>query len=383
MSDDIKDFEEVKPEIEAKPNSLDPILTKEQQEKVVELWNSRKDNPPSVKELVIAAFGQLSEQELDGRSRYSRAIKVFLTERQTKLEKAVKSINKDKLVLTEEQKEYIANNCKTMKMVEMANVLFGKECQFASSEVRLVSDYIRNELGQKVTNSGTNEDEYSPPKTLISAARRVNKYILDAIEEKEIDQNPKLQNCLKSLIRFCHMYRFTMLINNYKNKKHKELFEQAYVRFVWDKPDLSEIELDLVCNICCDIVSYTSMQSELEDLLSMKAAVAEDSEGRKLSMSLVEDIKNLRKEMDENHKRQSTAWKNLEGTRNDRIKNRVLENASMVQLLDAWRNEEKRKQLIQLGEVRKQKMKEEIHRIQNLDDLHIQVWGIEEGVIHA
>jgi len=374
------------PKQEVKPATfvIDSVLTKEQEAKIINLWNSRKDNPPSIRELVIEAFGELTELELDGRSRYSKSVKTFLTERQTKLEEELKNKTKDKPFLTEEQKEFVAANCKTMKVIEMTNIIFKKECSFGSGEVRLVLDYIKNELGSQATNNNENsKGDYEPPTTIRKAAFRVNKYILNAINVDDIDNNPKLQTCMKSLIRFCHMYRYIMLINNYKNPKNKELFEQSYIRFIWDKPDLSEIELDLVCNVCCDIVALTDMQGELEDLKAYKSACADDSEGRKISMSLVEDIKNLRKEMDDNQKRQSAAWKNLEGTRNDRIKNRVLENASLIQLIEAWKNEDKRNQLIQLAEVRKSKLKDEIQRIKSLDDLHIQIWGLDEGVINS
>ena len=51
-----------------------PVLTEEQQLKLLNEWNSRTDNPPSLVELVQLAFGR---DDLDGRSKEGKAVKNF------------------------------------------------------------------------------------------------------------------------------------------------------------------------------------------------------------------------------------------------------------------------------------------------------------------
>ena len=54
------------------------ILTQEQQKEIVEEWNSRPDDPPSLLELIRVAY---PNQNIDGRSREGKAVKTFLATR--------------------------------------------------------------------------------------------------------------------------------------------------------------------------------------------------------------------------------------------------------------------------------------------------------------
>ena len=88
-----------------------PQLTEEQQLKLLEEWNNRLDNPPSLVELVKLAFDR---DDLDGRSKEGKAVKNFLACRQIKPRKSHEYQAKGLIELTEDQKEYVSNNCATM-----------------------------------------------------------------------------------------------------------------------------------------------------------------------------------------------------------------------------------------------------------------------------
>ena len=62
-----------------------PSLTEDQQLKLLNEWNSRPDNPPSLVELVKLAFDR---DDLDGRSKEGKAVKIFLASRQIKPKKS-------------------------------------------------------------------------------------------------------------------------------------------------------------------------------------------------------------------------------------------------------------------------------------------------------
>lgn len=59
-----------------KMNNDLPILTEEQQLKLLNEWNNRPENPPSLVELVQLAFGR---DDLDGRSKEGKAVKTFFS----------------------------------------------------------------------------------------------------------------------------------------------------------------------------------------------------------------------------------------------------------------------------------------------------------------
>ena len=97
------------------------ILTEEQQLKLLNEWNNRSDNPPSLTELVKLAFNR---DDLDGRSKEGKAVKQFLAARQIKPRKSYEYQAKGLIELTEDQKEYISNNCAMMTGLEIAKILF-------------------------------------------------------------------------------------------------------------------------------------------------------------------------------------------------------------------------------------------------------------------
>lgn len=358
------------------------ILTNEQKKKILEFWNSRPESPPSLKEIVIHIFGG----ERDGRSMEALIVKKFLSELdinpRTNFE--YQKVKTDPL--TEEQKQYIANNCSTMTAFEMAKELYqGKNNLTAvSAETRQINEYMRS-LPDVVLFQRKDDlpefNEYHPPKNLQQAACRVNKYILNCIKSEDVEKDTKIKNCLNSLVKFCHMHRFVATYESYSKKSDRELFEGSYVRYVWSKEDLQQEELDLYVNLCTDIVNLTNMQVELNDLIEMRKQCAEDSEGKRLSLSIVQSIADVRSEMNEAKKRAKNAVEALQGKRNERIDVKAKENASLIQLIDFWKTKENRDLMVKLAVARQRKVKDEIKRIENLDDLKAQVWGISEEEI--
>ena len=82
---------------------MNDLLSEEQKKKIIELWNSRPENPPSLLEIIREAF---PDKEIDGRSKEGRAVKRFLATRKIKAKRAHEHTPKD-VSLSEEQKEYI------------------------------------------------------------------------------------------------------------------------------------------------------------------------------------------------------------------------------------------------------------------------------------
>jgi len=60
----------------------DNILTEEQKAKILEEWNSREENPPSLLELIRLTFPD--KPNIDGRSKEGRSVKDFLASRDLK-----------------------------------------------------------------------------------------------------------------------------------------------------------------------------------------------------------------------------------------------------------------------------------------------------------
>ena len=99
----------------------DHELTEFQEKIILEEWNSRLDNPPSLLELIKLAF---PDQELDGRTKEGRAVKTFLATRKIKARGAHEYQAKEKIELTQEHRQFIENNANMMNGREIAGVIF-------------------------------------------------------------------------------------------------------------------------------------------------------------------------------------------------------------------------------------------------------------------
>lgn len=366
-------------EIKIKPTEL----SQEQKDKIVAEWNKDGD-PPSLDDLCILIWNK----RLDLRSSEGKLIKSFvatLSPRDIKSRDDKVKVLPD-LVLTEEQKEFVGAHKKTMNSMQIARDLFGDpHLPSLSREVKAVVEY-KNSLD---VNGNEQEDDipdgpFKSPKSPLRAAMRVNKYIQDAIDLQTLDKNTKVQNILKFVIKCLQLFRFNRMVNTYTTLKDRELFEASYIKYVWEMPDLNEAELDLLCNLCSDIVSFSIMQEELEQLKELRDTCADDTEGKRISMSIVESIKGVREDINANQKRQDNVIKALQGTRNERVDTKTKENASLVQLIEFWKNSETRQQILALAELRRKNLRDECDRIKTMDELKIQMFGIHpEEIINS
>lgn len=354
-------------------------LTPEQRSKIIEMWNSSGDTPPDIPAIAAAVFSGLTSEDLNPNSIFCRSIRRFIVERRAILDQLRKLEKDQPITLTDEQRAYISTNYAIKTAAEIAEHIFQLENpppDLMDKCEAVVLACIREERAAAKPDSYWGNNKYEPPSTLKQAALRVNKYIYNAIDLKDITRDAKLKQNLTALIRFCKMYRFRMMVDNFEKLEHKELFEQSYIRYVWDKPDLSEIELDMVCNVCNDIVSHTEMQRELERLKSMLNSCADDADGRRATVAIMDAIRSLRSSMDENYKRQIAAWKNIEGTREQRMAGQLKANASILNLVAAWRSQEHREKLLKIAKLRQKALEHEIQRLDELEEIKARILGI-------
>lgn len=364
------------------PDSITPkdtkekiVLTEEQKEKLKKSW-FESPVPPPIYELVKKVFGK----DYDARSSYGRAIKKALSEMD--LDSSEKVPLKPKIELTESQKEYITNNCKNHKVMEMVREHYGNQKLMPNSaEARAFIEYYNslpeNLKAQSYSNEkGEDTSEYKPPKTLLQAKERVNSYVQNGISEEQFKTNTKTQECLKALIRFCHVHRYILIMEDLTDEKERTLFESEFIRCVWDKPDVTEEEIGMYLNLCWDVVDQGRLRKELSFYTDLLQKQSDDSEGKKMSMTLVESIGKIREDIDANQKRQTKLSENLQGKRSDRINTLVKSNASVLQLVEMWREEKTRKRALQLAKRKKEEIKDEITRIDNMDEFTAQIFGL-------
>tara|TARA_Y100000310_G_C20652488_1_gene800208 strand:+ start:698 stop:1786 length:1089 start_codon:yes stop_codon:yes gene_type:complete len=354
-------------------------LTSEQKDRVLKEWESEEDNPPSLLELIRIAYPD--KPHLDGRSKEGKAVKTFLATRQIK-PLASHQYQPKKIELAEEHKEFINNNFGMMSAVEIARILFkNNELTNLNQESRAVDEYVKtlNSAAAFQQNSEVPEENYKPPKTMHAAITKVNHYVLGGIDKNKL--TPKNKKDINSLIGYLHTYRFLHQMNTYENQTDRELFESSFIRYTNDKNDLTQEEVDQYIVLSGEVVIASNIQRRVERLQQHLDAAAEDTEGRRIAMALVESISTAQTEYNQCVNRQQKLLESLKEKRSDKLKKQIHNNASILNLVEIWKEEESRKKMIQLAERRKEVIKDEIDNLTSMDEMKARILGISEDEI--
>ena len=357
-------------------------LNEAQQLAILNEWNNRPDDPPYIKELIELVFADIPEDMKDGRSKYGRAIKKFLSERSLNAKVSHKYYPKEKPELTEDQKEFISNNCSAMKPMDMAKMVFDDR-DISPLDIRytVLVEFLGT-INNKVKYSDTTGEDslidgaYSPPKSESRALVRVNKYVHNGIDKEKI--TAKIKKNLSTLIAYMHTFRFLHQISTYSIETDRELFESSFVRYTWDKSDLSQEEVDQYIVLSAEVVIASNIQRRVERLQTLLDQNAEDTEGRRMAMSLVEAINTAQTEYNQCVNRQTKLLNELKEKRSQRISKIMQESASILNLVELWKDEESRNKMIKIADLRKKNLSNEIERLTSMEDLKSRIMGISE-----
>jgi len=361
-------------------------IPEDRQQLLLAEWESRPNNPPSLKESVQIAFPDIEEKLQDGRSKYGKCVKAFLASQDMKAKASHEYQGRDDVSLSDEMKEYIVNNGHAMSDLDVAKIIFDDNTLTnLHKETRLVSDYRQSQgieqslLVPSQTNDVPSQAEYKPPRTINLIISRVNKYVLDGINKDKLTARQRKE--IESLIGYLHTYRFLHQINGYDSQVDRDLFESSFIRYTYDKADLTQEEVDQYIVLASEVVIASNIQRRVEHLQGLLDDAANDTEGRRISMSLVEAIGKAQNDYHQSVGRQNKLLSDLKEKRSDRLKNQIKENASIINLVQLWKEEESRKKLIQLAELRKQVVKEEVKNISSMDEVKARILGISEDEV--
>lgn len=355
-------------------------LTQEQMDNVLNEWNSRENDPPSLLELIRIAHPD--NPSLDGRSKEGREVKAFLATRKIKARGAHEYQAKEKIELTEEHAQFINNNASMMKPLEIAKVIFDNpSLTNLNQETRVVNDHIKSLdiIPFEDTDEIPSSEGYKPPTTFHLAVSRVNKYVANAIDKSKITSSVKKN--IDSVIAYLGTHRFCHQINTYESQSDRELFESSFVRYTHDKPDLSQEEVDQYIVLCTEIIIASGIQARTRRLQELLDAAAEDTEGRRMAMSLVEAISSAQTEYNQCINRQHKLLGDLKQKRSDVLKSKIKENASVLNLVLLWKEEESRKKLIELADLRKKAVADEVKHLTGMDEVKCKIMGLSEGEV--
>lgn len=362
------------------PENPDIVLTPEQELTILEMLNSDPENPPKIKDILFKVFGR----QIDAREKEGLVVRKFIADKGLSYHKA-RDWKPTKIIeLTEENKQYIANNCSGSKPLEMARILFNNpKLTMLDVETKAIYAYIKElpsnikavsiEKGDEVV-----QDEYRPPKTEDQCIARINKYVHNANITKE-RLTEKQKRDIKNLIGYLHSTRYLDQVQTYILSDERELFESEFIGCTYDK-DLTKEEVSQYIMYCTDTVIARQINKRVQDLEREQDRQIEEHNGRP-NMALVDQISSLRNEYNQCINRQKTSLKSLQGERKERLKIDSQNKGNISDLIMYALNEEKRQHLLNIAAARREKIKDEIERIKNMDDIKGEIFGMDEREI--
>lgn len=340
-----------------------------------------------------------NDDSLDGRSKEGRLVKKYVSE--FKLGK-IKTTTPELgvLTLTEEQTKMLENlMAKTdFSSFEAAKKIFNNDLIYRSSrEVKTVNHYVElfrqaaekkaealradfEHFGvilddSKVKKGEIAQDDYRYPTTVVATIARINKYLNLGWKE---DNLKKIElKRVQALMGYLRVFRFRYQINLYSRVDDRELFEDAFIRYTYDKEDLTQEELDQFITLANEVVISADIQRRIDYLRQALDGMAQDSDGKKISMGLNEAINNAQTEYNQCIGRQEKLYKSLTINRSKRIEQLQSENASILNLVFAWKQEEYRVKMIMLAEKQKEALAEEVEKMSSVEEWKAIIKGLD------
>ena len=144
---------------------------------------------------------------------------------------------------------------------------------------------------------------------------------------------------------------------------------------------MTQEEVDQYIVLSTEVVIASNIQRRVEHLNRLLDDSADDTEGRRISMSLVEAINTSQNEYNQSVNRQQKLLGDLKEKRSDRLKNQLKDNASILNLVEMWKSEESRHKMIGLAQLRQESMKEEIQKLGSMDEIKCRILGVDENEI--
>jgi hypothetical protein len=218
-------------------------------------------------------------------------------------------------------------------------------------------------------------EPYKAPLTMAQTIARINKYLNYGWKEDEIKKSQI--KCVESLMSYLRVFRFNYQINSYSRMQDRELFEDAFIRYTHDKEDLTQEELDQFITLSNEVVIAADIQRRIDFFRISLDSMASDSEGKKISMGLNEAINNAQTEYNQCIGRQDKLYKSLTVNRSKRIEERRSENASILNLVYAWKQEENRARMIALAERQREALQLEVEKLSSMDEFKAIIRGID------
>lgn len=343
----------------------------------IELTDEQKtfieNNYKKITDLKTLTQKTFKNTRLDGRSREASLVKGHISKLGGKYKTTKKKSGKQ-ITFTPKQKENIIQLANEgLSSLKIAEIIFAdRTVKRLSAEQKAVHKVIKEFTPELLQSSETAlGEEFHPPKNLGEALKLVNIASGQELEEPKLTANER--EGIDCLIKFLSSPRLKSIIGSMASKEYRELFLYEFVRATWDKSDLTTEDVNLYINVCQDFINSKNITNHMEKLNQM---LEEADDQFELKMNLIEALSTKSTEFNQCEKRMESLLRQLNTARTERLKTMRANNANILALVRAFQQEEERKRMLTLAKLQSQAVKDEIEKLENMDEWKARVMGI-------
>lgn len=354
-------------------STIKDFLTEEDKAYIMANWDK-----VSLMEMAQKISG---DPNINGQHKLGRTIREFLKSNNlvpitTKVQK------KGEYILTDSQKEFISQNVDKMKTTEILSLLFPDERKsMLSAEGRAIFNYIKiiRPAALPKEEQPVEDIEIDVPKSVYKLVAIVNRYVANPRNEnaKLLDPlklNSAEEKMMRALLGYMQVPRFEYQANQYKLEVDRELFVSTFIRYLWDKPDTPQEEIDQFISLAAEVVTTSQIDRSIQRLEQEMETTYQET--KRVSQGIVDYINAARDKLDKSKERQKKLYDALVGSRSKRLGDKLQNNASILNLIEAWKDEKKRMQMIELAEKQKQAESKDLDALESMDAVISLVAGV-------
>jgi len=273
---------------------------------------------------------------------------------------------------TDEQKDLIRSEMQNgSNSLNIARLLFKDEgVQRLSQEWRAVNTWVSNN-GLKMDDKDDIVNEYIAPRSNESIVSKINAAVGLNLDHAKL--SGKYKQYVEKLVLHLGNSRYKRIMNSYDVRKDRQLFEDQFIRNVWDQIDLTSMELDLVMNICVDTVNIEILRGHIAKLNTI---FDDMEEGGDLKHVFSETVKAKTDELNQCYKRVSDNTKKLQGDRSERLKNKGKDDYSFLTIVQAFQEEDERREMLRQAEMERMAAEAEVDRLASMEEWRARILGL-------
>lgn len=326
----------------------------------------------------------LGRDNLTGRDKECKLVRDFLVDvgvvkKKGKSKTAPISVVSEE-ILTPSHIEFIDQNIKSgLSPRQVTELLFNKDLQgaamsniFITPQYRAVQKYIKETHPDfLVENESAVNEKYSTPRSINTVVDKVNRWCGQSLSKDKLSLHHR--KCMEKLLTYLSSPRFVQNYDSYRSASDKDLFEAEFVRSTWDKSDLTIDEINLYVNVCMDYVNLKQIdnkKNKINDIFN------DTQEQKDLTIRLTETLKTISEEYNQCAQRIDRSLQKLNGERAKRIDHHHQKNASIINLVELFQDEQERKMMIRIADLQNRAVAEEADRLENMSSWKARILGI-------